>query len=144
MTSQLDAVVIGGGIVGCAAAYYLARAGLDNVLLVEADVHGAGATGGSFGGVRQQFADPLEIEFSKRGLAFWKSVEETLGSPCAFHQDGYPLLTGNDAIAQGLARAADVQRAGGLPNVHVLQPDQLRDIVPWLETDGLLCGCWTP
>src|SRR5687768_5605958 len=79
MTSQMDAVVVGGGIVGCAAAYYLARAGLDKVLLVEADVHGAGATGGSFGGVRQQFADPLEIEFSKRGLAFWKTVEETLG-----------------------------------------------------------------
>jgi len=144
MTSQMDAVVVGGGIVGCAAAYYLARAGLDKVLLVEADVHGAGATGGSFGGVRQQFADPLEIEFSKRGLAFWKTVEETLGSPCPFHQDGYLLLTGDEAVAQGLARAAEVQRACGLPNVHILKPDQLREIVPWLETDGLLCGCWTP
>ena len=80
MTSRVDAVVVGGGIVGCAAAYYLARAGLGRVRLVEADVHGAGATGGSFGGVRQQFADPLEVEFSRRGLAFWKTVEAALTS----------------------------------------------------------------
>jgi sarcosine oxidase subunit beta len=144
MTERVDAVVIGGGIVGCAAAYYLAREGIGKVRLVEADVHGAGATGGSFGGVRQQFASPLEIEFSRRGLAFWKSVEERLGSPCPFHQDGYLLLTGEQAVADGLARAAEVQKAGGLPDVHILAPDAIREIVPWLETDGLLCASWTP
>ena len=144
MTERVDTVVVGGGIVGCATAYYLARAGAGKVLLVEGEVHGAGATGGSFGGVRQQFAHPLEIEFSRRGLAFWKSVEQTLGSPCPFHQDGYLLLTGDDAVAAGLAQAAETQRAGGLPNVHILAPDQLRDVVPWLVPDGLVCGCWTP
>ena len=144
MTERVDAVVIGGGIVGCAAAYHLARAGLGDVLLVEADVHGAGATGGSFGGVRQQFADPLEIEFSRRGLAFWKTVEETLGSPCPFHQDGYLLLTGEADVAERLARAAETQRACGLPDVHMLAPSELKDVVPWLAPDGLLCGCWTP
>jgi sarcosine oxidase subunit beta len=144
MTERVDAVVVGGGIVGCAAAYYLAHAGVGEVLLVEADVHGAGATGGSFGGVRQQFAHPLEIEFSRRGLAFWKTVEERFDSPCPFHQDGYLLLTGDDGIARELGRAAETQRAGGLPDVHLLGPDQLRDVVPWLVPDGLVGGCWTP
>ncbi len=144
MTERVDAVVVGGGIVGCAAAYYLARAGVARVLLVEADVHGAGATGGSFGGVRQQFAHPLEIEFSRRGLAFWKTVEATLGSPCAFHQDGYLLVTGDEGVAAGLTKAAETQRACGLPNVHILGPDRISEVVPWLVTDGLVCGSWSP
>ena len=144
MTERFDAVVIGGGIIGCATAYYLARAGAGNVLLVEGDVHGAGATGGSFGGVRQQFADPLEIEFSRRGLEFWKTVEQVLGSPCPFHQDGYLLLTGDQDVADKLARAAETQRRCGLPDVHILKPSEITDIVPWLSPEGLTCGSWTP
>ena len=144
MAERVDTVVVGGGIVGCAAAYHLAKAGAGRVLLVEADVHGAGATGGSFGGVRQQFAHPLEVEFSRRGLAFWKSVERTLGSPCPFHQDGYLLLTGDEGVAAGLERAAGVQRACGMTDVHILDPAGIRDVVPWLVTDGLICGSWTP
>jgi sarcosine oxidase subunit beta len=63
-------VIIGGGIVGCAVAYYLTEEGESDVLVVEAEELGSGSTGGSFGGVRQQFSTPLEIEFSRRGLAF--------------------------------------------------------------------------
>ena len=50
-----DVLVIGGGLNGCAIAYYLTREGITDVLLVEADEFGAGATGGSMGNVRQQF-----------------------------------------------------------------------------------------
>lgn len=141
---QVEALVIGGGIVGCAVAYYLAKAGMTDVLLVEGDVHGAGSTGGSFGGVRQQFTHPLEIEFSKRGLVFWKTVEKELDAPCPFHQDGYLLLTAIESIAGELRRAAELQRAQGLPNVHILGPAELRQLVPWIVTDDLVCGCWTP
>ncbi len=61
-------VIIGGGIVGCAVAYYLTEEGESDVLVLEAEELGSGSTGGSFGGVRQQFSTPLEIEFSRRGL----------------------------------------------------------------------------
>lgn len=139
-----EVVVIGGGIVGCAVAYYLASGGLTDVVVVEGKHHGAGATGGSFGGIRQQFKDPLEIEFSRRGLAFWKTAEENLDAPCPFHDSGYLLLTGDVDTAQTLHDSAEVQRSVGMDEVHLLGPDQLNELVPWLVTDGLLVGSWTP
>ncbi len=110
-----DVLVIGGGLNGCAIAYYLTREGITDVLLVEADEFGAGATGGSMGNVRQQFGTPLEIECSRRGLAFWKSVEETFGMPCTFHDDGYMLVTADEARPASSATRRRCRRRRGCP-----------------------------
>src|SRR4051812_20650895 len=101
---RVDVLVIGGGIVGTGVAYHLARESVGNVLLVEGAEHGAGATGGSFGNIRQQYGTPLEVECSRRGLAFWKTIESQFGIACTFHEDGYLMLTGDEAMAQTLAR----------------------------------------
>src|SRR5215204_4050380 len=114
MTVELvGTVVIGGGIAGTAMAYYLAREGVPDIVLVEGNEYGSGATAGSFGNVRQQFGTPLEVECSRRGLQFWKSVEDTFDSPSPFHEDGYLLMTGDDNVAETLANQAAVQRAQG-------------------------------
>ena len=49
---KTDVVIVGGGIVGCAAACYLARRGA-SVILLEKNGIGSGASGRSGGGVRQ-------------------------------------------------------------------------------------------
>jgi sarcosine oxidase subunit beta len=142
--SWYDAAVIGGGIVGTAVAYYLAREGMRRVVLLERDELGSGTTAGSFGGVRQQFTSPIEIEMSRRGLDFWKSAESRFDSPCPFSEDGYLLLTGQEGIRNEFAAAADLQRAMGLGDVHLLEPAEITNVVPWLSTEGLVAGCWTP
>ena len=139
-----DVVVVGGGIVGTALAYYLAEHGVGDVVLVEQSILGSGTTGGSAGGVRQQFATELEVEMSRRGLAFWKSVEARFDSPCPFHEDGYLLLTGQASIADEFAAAAELQRRLGLSQVELVEPGRLTEIVPWLSGEGLVTGSWTP
>jgi len=52
-----DIVVIGGGVVGCATAFELARLGCRNVVLVERNTIASGSTGRCGAGVRQQFRD---------------------------------------------------------------------------------------
>src|SRR5205814_177846 len=86
MSQPVGTLIVGGGIAGCALAYYLAQEGETDVLLVEADELGSGSTGGSFGGVRQQFSTPLEIELSRRGLDFWRTAERVFDSPVAWHR----------------------------------------------------------
>jgi len=137
-------VVIGGGIVGSAVAHYLLEEGESAILLVEQDQLASGSTGGSFGGVRQQFSTPLEIEFSRRGLEFWKTAERVFNSPVPFFQTGYLLVSGQPEIMAKLAEAAKLQASLGLTDVHVLDPEQLSEAAPWLSPEGLLGGCWTP
>jgi len=141
---RVGTVIIGGGIAGCAVAYYLAAEGETDILLVEAGELGSGSTGGSFGGVRQQFSTPLEIELSRRGLEFWRSAERVFDAPVTWHANGYLFMTGQPEIMAKLAEAAALQREMGLTDVHVLDAEQIREVVPWVATDGLLGATHTP
>ena len=141
---RVGTAIIGGGIVGCAVAYYLAREGESDILLLEADQLGSGSTGGSFGGVRQQFSTPLEIEFSRRGLEFWRTASRVFDSPLAWHENGYLFMTGQPDIMAKLAEAAALQKSMGMTEVDVVDPEQIRELVPWIGTQGLLGGTYTP
>jgi sarcosine oxidase subunit beta len=143
-TIKAEIAIIGGGIAGVALAHYLAEEGCSDVVVLESNVLGSGSTGGSFGGVRQQFSTRLEIELAKRGLEFWRTLESRFDSACPFHADGYLLLTGRQVVADALERAVVLQRDMGAPDVHLLAPNQLPGLFPWLRPDGLLVGSWSP
>lgn len=141
---SVGTVIIGGGIAGVGLAYYLAELGEADILVVEARELASGCTGGSLGGVRQQFSTANEVELALRGRRFWQTFEQTFDYACTYHQDGYLMLTGREEIYAKLGEAAEVQRAGGAPNVEMVLAEDLTDIVPWLSTEGLVGGCWTP
>jgi len=60
MEREAEVVVVGAGIVGCAAAYYLARRGVRVVVVERGAVHGEQSRK-NWGFVRQQGRDPLEV-----------------------------------------------------------------------------------
>jgi sarcosine oxidase subunit beta len=125
-------------------AYYLTEEGASDVLVVEAEELGSGSTGGSFGGVRQQFSTAMEIELSRRGLEFWQTAERRFDTPVPWHPNGYLFMTGQPDIMAKLGEAAGLQRSMGLTDVQVLDRDQIRDVVPWIATAGLLGATYTP
>lgn len=137
-------VIVGGGVNGAALAYYLAKGGMEDIVLVEAAELGSGATAGSMGNVRQQYGTPLEIECSRRGLAFWKSLGDQFGMAVPFHEDGYLMLTGNDESADILRKHASAQIEHGMPDIQLLDVDQISDVVPFIDTSGLVLGSYTP
>jgi sarcosine oxidase, subunit beta len=141
---RFSTVVIGGGIVGAAVTYYLTEEGEHDILLVEQDRLASGSTGGSFGGVRQQFSTPLEIELSRRGLEFWRTAEQRFESPVPFDECGYLFVTGQPEIMSRLGDAGRLQAEMGLTDVQLLDAEQLVEAAPWLSPRGLLGGCWTP
>ncbi len=143
-TRTADIVVIGGGIAGCALAYFLSQGGRASVALLERDVLGGGSTAHSMGGVRQQFSTPMEVELSKRALRFWRTAEDRFASPCPFHQDGYLFVTQRPALLERLAGAAAVQRATAAGPVEIIGPEAIAELAPWLVTDGLVGGSWSP
>ncbi|MFI5429434.1 NAD(P)/FAD-dependent oxidoreductase [Aeromicrobium sp. UC242_57] len=144
--ASFHTVIIGGGIAGVSLAYYLAEleGNGNGILVLEADELASGATGGSLGGVRQQFSTPQAVEFGIRGLDFWRSFEDRFDYPCPFHQEGYLLMTSVPETYAMLEAAAEVQRQAGATEVSMLTADDIADTVPWIGTDGLVGGCWTP
>src|SRR5487761_2568468 len=90
MDRTADVVVIGGGIVGSSIAYHLTEAGCSNVLVLERETQpGKGSTGKSMGGVRAQFATPVNIRMSLYSIPFFAAFEEAMGHPSGYKAQGY-------------------------------------------------------
>ena len=70
MTRSADVIIVGGGVVGSATAYYLRKQGFTgSILLLERDTtYTFAATGRSAGGIRMQFSRPENIRLSQFGL----------------------------------------------------------------------------
>lgn len=92
LPTEADVVVIGGGIVGVAAAYYLAKKG-QRVALVEKGRIGAEQSGRNWGWVRQQNRDERELPLARWALESWGGLAEEIGADLGFRRDGLVYLT---------------------------------------------------
>lgn len=91
-----DVVIVGGGIMGSAAAYYLAKAGL-GVVLVEKDKVAAQQSGRNWGFVRTQYRDPAELPIAVEALSLWPTLEQELSSQLAWRRTGCIFIAQTEA-----------------------------------------------
>jgi glycine/D-amino acid oxidase-like deaminating enzyme len=91
-----DAVVIGGGIVGVFAAYYLVRRGL-SVALVEKGQIGAEQSSRNWGWCRQQNRDARELPMATKSLDLWQAFGADCGEDTGFSRCGLLYLSNDDA-----------------------------------------------
>lgn len=147
-SKHYDVVVVGGGVIGSAIAYWLAAepafAGR-RVLVVERDFsYRDGSTGRSAGSIRQQFSTKENIEISLFGARFLKNLGDWLGvegevPDVGFKEKGYLFL----ASAEGwpiLEENHSLQTALGADNL-LLDQAALKARLPWLNVEDLAGGC---
>ena len=113
-----DAVVIGGGIVGIFAAYYLSLRGL-KVALVEKGRIGAEQSSRNWGWCRQQNRDARELPMATRSLELWGQFNATSGEDTGFSRCGLLYLSNDEAELTGWARWGDFARTVGV-TTHML------------------------
>jgi glycine/D-amino acid oxidase-like deaminating enzyme len=99
MERASDVVVIGGGIVGSAIAYQLARRGV-GVVLVERNEIAGEQSGRNWGFVRQQGRDPAEVPLMMEANRIWRGLEQELGADIEWVQGGNLALA---AVPERLA-----------------------------------------
>jgi len=108
-----EVVIVGGGIVGSSIAYHLTQAGCRDVLVIERETHqGKGSTGKSMGGVRAQFATPVNIRMSLYSIPFYAGFEEHTGHDSGYRAQGYLPI---NSVCEGRARTTgpkDKQQSG--------------------------------
>ena len=88
LPTTAQVVVIGGGIVGAAVAFHLARAGITDVVVVERDGLAGAASGKPIGGLRAQFSDRLNALLALRSLELYAE----LGADMDHRRVGYLFL----------------------------------------------------
>ena len=126
-----DAVVIGGGTVGAWCAYFLRRAGLDRVVLVEKGTLGSGASSRAAGVVRMQGGTPEAVRLGQWSRDFYRGQHDELGTDSGFVQQGYLLPCFTEAEVAAARERIAMQTGLGLP-VRWLDPDQVDELNPTL------------
>ncbi|KKM11629.1 FAD-dependent oxidoreductase [Clostridiales bacterium PH28_bin88] len=145
MRSTAQVVIIGGGVVGCAIAYNLAKKGYKDVVVLERAYLASGATGRCGAGVRQQWGTETNILLSRESVKKFEHLEEELGyaSSIEFKQKGYILLAYTERQMQQFIRNVALQTSLGIP-VRLVTPGEAKEIVPTLNIEGLLGAAYCP
>ena len=99
MKTTADVIIIGGGIVGCASAYYLKKKGVKDIIVLEGSPSiGHGASSRNGGGVRQSGRDPRELGLAMTAVQkFWPTLSEELGRDVEYTQKGNLRLGNTEA-----------------------------------------------
>jgi sarcosine oxidase subunit beta len=116
--------IIGGGIMGAVLAYQLARRGMREVVVLERETVASGSIGRATGGLRQQFADELDIIFAREGLRFYRQFIAEMQAeavpafppPPPFYQYGYLFLVSDDEAWQAMQGYVVLQQQLGVPS----------------------------
>ncbi|MES2611982.1 MAG: FAD-binding oxidoreductase [Pseudomonadota bacterium] len=138
-------VIIGGGVIGSAIAYFLTQQqpGCEVVVVERDSTYARASSALSASSIRQQFSTDINVLISAYGIGFLRNVGTLLACngdvpDIGLHEGGYLYL----ATAAGEATLRDnhaLQRRHGA-DVALLGPDELAERFPWLALQDVVLG----
>ncbi|MFC1678717.1 NAD(P)/FAD-dependent oxidoreductase [Elusimicrobiota bacterium] len=143
MQSRADVVVIGGGIIGCSIAHYLASKGSKSVVVIEMDRIGAGETGRSAAMVMLQTRHEPIARLADLSIREYHGYESSFGADLSFRVTGSILYATSSEGASQLHAQVAMQRGMGLP-IRLLDQDEIRNKAGILNCEDVLVAAYSP
>src|SRR6478672_1089091 len=141
--AKAEIAIVGGGVVGLAIAYYLARRGLEDVVVLERGYLAEGASGRNGGGVRQQWSTEINIRLMQESVELCRRFAVDLGVNVWFRQGGYLFLARSAKEVARLEKNIALQNRCGV-QTRMLEPKKALDIVPELDLTGIVGASYNP
>ena len=139
MKKAYDVIIIGGGIVGCAVAFELAKRGRSDILLIDKEYLSSGATGRCGAGIRQQWGSMLNATLAVESTHIFETLEDYTGydRSCGLNQSGYLLLAYTEKEWEQFQENLAVQHSLGVDSFTVGLDENIYQYVPHINTAGL-------
>lgn len=135
-------VVVGGGITGVSTANALAKAGVDDVVLLEKRSLASASTGRSAGIVETQYFSDFDVELRAQSLReFERLSTETRAE---FNQVGYVRLLMDPADEEQFRESVQIQHRHGVDDARFLEPAELEAVVPDLNVSDVYGAIYGP
>ena len=138
---RTDVIVIGGGIMGAATAFFLRKRGIA-VALIERGLIGQQASGTNFGNVRRQGRYLKQLPLANRSREIWGRLHELLGEDVEFLPSGHLRLAYNDEMTAKIEDYAGEARHYGL-DLEIISGNALRDRFPFVGPE-VRAGSYSP
>ena len=135
MSQTADAVVVGGGVMGCSILFNLAQRGVTDTVLLERDVLASGSTSRSQAILRMHYSNEVTTRLAWDSLAVFRDFEEMVGIPSGYTKTGYFVIVGPED-REAMEGNVAMQRSVGVDTSPVTAED-VREIAPMVATfDG--------
>ncbi len=130
-----EAVIIGGGVMGCSILYNLALRGVTDTLLLERDLLASGSTSRSQAILRMHYSNEVTTRLAWDSLDIFRNFDEMVGIPSGYTKTGYFVIVGQEDREAMEANVA-MQRGVGV-DTSIVTAEDVREIAPMLATaDG--------
>jgi glycine/D-amino acid oxidase-like deaminating enzyme len=145
---ETDVAIIGGGLLGTALAYYLAKLGVEVTLLERNDLNreASGTNAGSFhfqialhqltknisGAEEKRLSDEVRLQLDAAIL--WDNLEKELEADLGVHFTGGFMVAETQEELKVLREKQSIENKAGL-ETHVLTGDEMRSFAPYLAPD---------
>jgi glycine/D-amino acid oxidase-like deaminating enzyme len=130
-----DVVIVGGGVVGAATAFYAARAGLTSLIVEQRPALCTLTTPASTGAFRLQFDNLEELELVRESVELFLNFKEVTRQDLYdldVRQQGYLFATTDAERASRQRDLVEAQHAWGQTDVELLTGDEVRRCHPWI------------
>ncbi len=136
-------IIIGGGIMACAAAYNLARRGMKDIIVLEKKEIGNGGSCRNAGGVRQSARDIRELPLAMYAVSnIWPTLGDELDVDVEYEQKGNLRLGKTEAHLKTLSSLVEKSTSAGL-DVKMISGDEAREICPYMSQE-VTGASWCP
>ncbi|RLG77249.1 MAG: FAD-binding oxidoreductase [Thermoprotei archaeon] len=134
---KVNILIVGGGISGLSIAYTLAKRGIKDILVVDANYIGSGSTGRCATGIRASFTSEEHVVLMKNSIELWKKLSqpEELGKyGLQFDQGGYVWIASKEESVELFKKLVNLHNSLGVPT-RVVSPEELKELVPPIRAD---------
>ena len=142
MPDTADAVVVGGGVMGCSILFNLARRGVTNTVLLERDVLASGSTSRSQAILRMHYSNEVTTRLAWDSLAIFRDFDELVGIPSGYTKTGYFVIVGPED-REAMEGNVSMQRSVGV-DTSLVTAEDVREIAPMVETFDGECFAYEP
>ena len=133
LRSTYDAVIIGGGGHGLAAAYYLARDhGMTNVAVLEKSYIGSGNTGRNTTIIRSNYLTPEGVQFYDQSVSLWQDLSTEFDLNLFYSTRGHYTLAHTDASLRTMRWRAEVNKHFGIDS-EVVDAATVQRALPMMD-----------
>lgn len=140
-----EAVIIGGGVMGCSILHSLACRGMTNALLLERDVLGSGSTGRSSSAIRMHYSTEVHARMAWESFKVFQNFSEIVGGECGYTRTGHLIMAG-EADAETFRANVAMQQSVGI-DTRLVTREEAQELAPSYYLDDCeviayepLCG----
>ncbi len=143
LPKHAQAVIIGGGIVGCSVAYHLCKFGWKDVVVLERKTIASGTTWAAAGLLGQLWSNAALTKLAVYGADLYSRLEGETGQPTGYQRPGSIRVAQTKARREEYDRSMQMARAFGI-EMEEISLKEARKLFPLLHTDDLEAAWFQP